>query len=83
MKKSECWYGIWPIKFIWRGPWDDPQLKYKGYLFNYYDVERYFLEVWKEEGEEGYFGPWMEKNGKRVKEHFDYMIELEKADGIA
>ena len=85
MKKSECWYGIYPIKFIWRGPWNDPLLRYKGHFFNYYDAENLFFEIWKEEtgGEKGYFEPWMKNNGAKVKAHFDYMIELEKADGIA
>ena len=95
MKKSECWYGIWPIKFIWRGPWNDPLLRYKGRVFNYYDTERFFWEIWKEEQENAVsfldtenekmasFETWMQENGERVKEHFDYMIELEKAGGTA
>ena len=83
MKKSECWYGIYPVKFIWRGPWNDPLLRYKGRVFNYYDTERLFWEIWVEEGKKGTFETWMQENGKRVKEHFDYMIELEKSDGIA
>ena len=83
MKKSDCWYGIYPVKFIWRGEWNDPLLRYKGHDFNYYDAERFFWEIWSEEGKNGTFETWMKENGKRVNEHFDYMIELEKSDGIA
>ena len=83
MKKSDCWFGIYPVKFIWRGPWNDPLLRYKGRVFDYYDAERLFLQIWSEEGKKGTFETWMQGNGKRVKEHFDYMIELEKSGGIA
>lgn len=95
MKKSECWYGIYPVKFIWRGPWNDPLLRYKGHYFNYYDIESLFFEVWRttpdymtanlttQESADACFIEWMQKNKKRVKAHFDYRIELGKYDGIA
>lgn len=31
--------GIPKVEFIWNGSWSDPQLKYKGHLFNYWDIE--------------------------------------------
>lgn len=27
------------VKFIYHGDWADPEIMYKGHLFNYYDVE--------------------------------------------
>lgn len=32
-------YGVPDIEFIYYNGWDDPSVKYKGYTFNYFDLE--------------------------------------------
>lgn len=32
-------YGIYGIRFIWHGPWSDPELIWHNKSFNYYDLE--------------------------------------------
>lgn len=82
MKKSDCWYGIYPIKFIWHGAWSDPELKYKGHLFNYWDIENRMYEEWLYYYSENYptFEDWITNNGKWVKAFLDYVIEIREQE---
>ena len=32
------WYGIEAIKYVWRGPWAEPILHYKGHTFDENDI---------------------------------------------
>lgn len=78
MKKSDCYFGIYPVRFIWHGAWADPELMYKGHVFNFYDIERRLFEMCKEDDPNAIFEDWMYANGKRVKAYLDYRISLSK-----
>ena len=61
--------GVPGTTFIWHGEYSDPEIEYKGHIFNYYDVEdglwSYYCEQCEDMGikptEEG-FDKWFEKH---------------------
>ena len=65
------WYGIEGISFIWNGEWSDPEIEYKGYIFNSYDIEYAFYEDWKESNSDIPFEDYMVMAGESVKEYLD------------
>lgn len=42
------WYGIKPIRFIWRGEWADPDICYNQIVVNSYVVEDTMYEQYRE-----------------------------------
>ena len=71
-RMREGWRGHPDIEMIWNGAWADPDLEYKGYIFNYWDVEDAmwddFLEVTGHKDSE--------VNDPEVEEEFNqYVIE--------
>lgn len=90
MVKNDCFYGIYPIRLIRHGEWGDPEISYKGNVFNYYEIEDLFYEIWS--GEPDYltanltsenstmaaFEKWMTKQGKRVKGYLNYLIDVRR-----
>ena len=76
MTKKDCFYGIYPIKFIWRGAWNDPELIYKKHTFNYFEIERYLYDIFMEEENGGTFEEWVTNNGTLVKSHLNNLIEM-------
>lgn len=46
---NRSFYGIDGVEYKYNGDWSDPQIKYKGYIFNYYDLEEMLLASYKEE----------------------------------
>ena len=70
LKESEeglkPWRGCRSIKFKWNGTQSDPDLIYKGYIFNYYDIEDALWDM------------FLEDNGLTEKEVYDgYNIKPE------
>ena len=64
-------YGIPAVYFIWRGEWSDPQIRYRGHVVNYFEVENYFWSMFREEfpnGTEEDFDKWLPKQGREVKQ---------------
>lgn len=55
-KDSNNWFGVEGAKYISRGSWSDPQVSYKGYLYNYWDISEFvyncMIEDYQEEGKE-------------------------------
>lgn len=55
-KDSNNWFGVEGAKYISRGSWSDPQVSYKGYLYNYWDISEFvyncMVEDYQEEGKE-------------------------------
>lgn len=45
--------GLEKIEYLYNGDWSDPQIKYKGFTFNYYDLEELLSNIYKELLEEG------------------------------
>lgn len=39
LKSLPTWRGVKGTRYIWHGEWSDPEIYYKGYIFNVYDVE--------------------------------------------
>ena len=71
-RMREGWRGHPDIEMIWHGEWADPDLEYKGYIFNYWDVEdamwEDFLEVTGHKDSEA--------NDPKVEKEFNqYVIE--------
>lgn len=55
-KENNSWFGVEGAKFISRGSWSDPQVSYKGYLYNYWDISDFvyecMVEDYRESGKE-------------------------------
>lgn len=69
------WYGIKPIKFIWRGSWADPEICYNRMVVNSHTVEDAMYERYhehcKEEGLESSddgFAEFMRNNKSEIVE---------------
>ena len=56
MKVQEEWFGVKGATYKYNGDWSDPMVKYRGYLYDYYDISDYvyncMIEDYKEEGKE-------------------------------
>ena len=50
-ESKEDWFGIKGAKYIWRGSMSDPQVSYKGYLYNYWDVMEFVGDIMDSEFE--------------------------------
>lgn len=69
------WYGIKPIRFIWRGSWADPEICYNRMVVNSHTVEdamyERYHEYCKEEGVESSddgFAEFMRNNKAEIVE---------------
>ncbi len=94
MTKNDCFYGIYPIRLVCYGEWKDPKLVYKKHSFSGWEVEDLFWDIWKcdpdyatanlstENTIQAEFSAWMQKNGKRVKNYLDYLIEFGRCEKI-
>ena len=50
MERIPTYYrGLRNVYFIWHGEWADPEIQYLGKRINFYIVEDYFSELYKEE----------------------------------
>jgi len=74
-------YGVPGVRFIDHGEWSDPEVEYKGEVFNYYDLEEglwlYYKEICEEEGIEptSYgFEVWIDHNHDAVYGDLEDMI---------
>lgn len=81
-KDEKRWfYGIKGVEFIWHGVTADPEVKYKGKLYNYYELEDTLYEIFEETSEEygqdidedDAFRAWIKKNSNEV---FEILEEL-------
>ena len=73
--------GIRGIQFIWNGAWSDPQIVYKGYIFNAWDIQEGVEDMYDDYVKDGYIKPvkggwqeWGSKNPKSVKALLDDYI---------
>lgn len=70
-------YGISKVKFVSHGEWSDPEVIYKRYSFNYWEVENtlwgYFLD---EKGIKDYKGDGEEFDEEFAKWIFDNQEEV-------
>ena len=87
-------YGIPGIKFISHGEWSDPEVEYKGYTFNYWDVEDSLYDLFKQEfepyeddlyvskdtGEVLSFEDWLNQNKDLVYGELDDFVAFSKYD---
>lgn len=60
------WYGTPEIGYRWYNAWADPDLVYKGYEFNYHDIEDalwdMYLEGGGDEDDDDAFGQYVREN---------------------
>jgi len=72
--------GIKGVKFIYHGDWADPEIMYKGYLFNYYDVEDPLWEDFQDrtngQGTADEFEQWLKDNPYYVTDWLEELIAL-------
>lgn len=85
--KMEYFLGIRGIQFIWNGTNSDPEIGYKGYIFNAWDVQEGVEEMYESEVEcgmrrmRGGWQEWGARNPKAVKALLDdyiWTMELDK-----
>lgn len=50
---KENFYGISKVKYVWHGSWSDPEVIYKRYSFNYWDLENTLWDEFREEKQLG------------------------------
>lgn len=79
--KYPNWYGISDIGFIWHNTQTDPELEYKGKLFNAHDIEDAmyddycsYCEDFEEDVTETGFEIYMIDNSDEVHELLDRLI---------
>ena len=94
MTKNDCYYGIYPVRAVWPDNKNNPKLIYKKHSFDYWEIDDLFWECWKcapdyatanlstENTMQADFAAWMKKNGKRVKNYMDYLIEFGRCEKI-
>lgn len=78
--------GIEDIEFVWNGEWADPDLFYKGYRFNYWDVENTLWGDYVEQDCEGNadkgddygFDLWLKRNKDCVYGYLNDWIAANK-----
>lgn len=87
-------YGIPGVKYISHGEWSDPEVEYKGYTFNYWDVEDSLYDLFKQEfepyeddlyvskdtGEVLSFEDWLNQNKDLVYGELDDFVAFSKYD---
>ena len=66
-KKEQWWFDIPGAKHIYHGDWSDPEIQYKGFSLNYWDVIDGMSDAYREEHpedkDEKGFDAWMEEQG--------------------
>ena len=75
--KAPLWYGIEGIHLIWHGEWSDPELLYKGKLFNYWDIDEGMYSIFQEEtglNDTDEYNEWMTNNKETVINYLDDVI---------
>lgn len=71
INKDAGFRGAKNVEMIWHGTQSDPELKYKNYLFNYWDIEDALWDAYKEEES----NPTEEGFDKYVQTHVDGYLE--------
>lgn len=82
--KKDCFYGIYGIRLVWHGEWNDPELIWHGKSFNYYHVETPLWENYTEECAEMGIKPneedfpvWVKKNARLARELLQNLLDCE------
>lgn len=73
------WMGIKGARWIWHGEWADPEVVYRGYCLDYFDIEQGLLELYRQENpgdrnDEG-FDDWMREHPDDVKDQLDLLAD--------
>lgn len=86
-------FGCPDVEFFWNGPVSDPEIGYKGNVYNYYDVEEYLWSSFKDDVDSGNYKvskkqrkdeyAMLDAFDKWCEEHRDYVYgALEDLDPI-
>ena len=80
--EKKYFYGIYGIEFVWHGAWADPELRWHGKSFNYYDVENPLWDIYNEECEEENkepnekeFAVWVKENAYMAREFLQNLMD--------
>lgn len=60
--RNNYFYGIYGIRFINRGDWNDPEIIWHNRTYNYYDLEESLLSAYNDNLQELPFEKWVSKN---------------------
>lgn len=72
---KKYFYGIYGIEFIWHGAWSDPELIWHKKSFNYFDVENYLYDVYREDAPAIDFDIWVKKNAYLARECLQNLLD--------
>lgn len=89
--KPDLAWGIPNVYYIWHGEWSDPEIQYKNNYYDYYDVEDYLWETYKDDVEQEYWTPikenedddfvlWAKRNSSNVKALISELTPTGKVD---
>ena len=82
-KNFPYWKNLKNVRFVWHGINVEPELLYKGYLYNYWDIvillTEWCKDYYKEQNmniggiikDSPYFDMWLKENKDKVKEAFE------------
>ena len=80
--EKKYFYGIYGIRYVDHGAYNDPELIWHGKSFNYYDVENSLWDSYKEEcaeenkkPNENEFAVWVKKNAYMVREFLQNLMD--------
>lgn len=80
-KLQEEWFGVKEATYQYNGDWSDPMVKYRGYLYDYYDIADFvyncMVEDYNEEGKE--LPP---ENSKEYDDLFNHYMEMEVPNAL-
>ena len=70
---NDCYMKIVPLRLVYHGEWEDPEIAYNGRLVNYYEFDTaardmYFDDMWTENTID--FPAWCKQNAARLKALF-------------
>lgn len=77
--KKQYYYGLRDVELVWHGEWSDPELIYKGYGFNYYDIDMCLYDDYIEDRNANNnvvsFKEWIKDNAYLAYDYLDNLLE--------
>ena len=76
-KMNEGYLGLSDVEYIHHGAWSDGEIKYNGFLYNYYDLEQGLLDSYEDDDSDLSFDDWIKENKNEVYSILDYLYPTE------
>lgn len=86
---ESTWCGVPGTKHVWHGEWSDPEVEYKGKLYNEWDLQEYIGEAFNDYCKENNievkdwsveFAKWLEKNPDYAYSAFNDLEPVEEKE---